>query len=55
MKTVGVTDLKNNLSRYIKLVKAGEIIFVSNRGKIIAQMHKPLLYGTKVEGVKGKT
>jgi antitoxin (DNA-binding transcriptional repressor) of toxin-antitoxin stability system len=42
MRTVSATDLKYNLSRYLKRVKNGEVILVSCRGEIIAEIRKPL-------------
>ena len=42
MKTVGVKVLKNNLSRYLKLVQEGEIVLVSDRNEVIAEISKPV-------------
>ena len=36
METVGVRDLKENLSRYLKRVKSGERIVVTDRKKEVA-------------------
>lgn len=36
MSSVGIRDLKNKLSSYLKKVKEGEIISVTERGKTIA-------------------
>lgn len=36
MKTVGIRELKNNLGRYIKDVKGGERLVVTDRRKEIA-------------------
>ena len=33
--------LKDNLSKYLKLVRAGEIIWVTDRDEIIAEIHSP--------------
>ena len=38
MKTVGIRDLKNNLSRYLSRVKRGEEILVTERGRTIARI-----------------
>ncbi|MBN1344860.1 MAG: type II toxin-antitoxin system Phd/YefM family antitoxin [Phycisphaerae bacterium] len=43
MKTVGVKALKNNLSRYLKLVKQGETILITERDEVIAEMHEPTI------------
>ena len=38
MISVGIKDLKNNLSRYLSRVKKGEDILITERGKTIARM-----------------
>jgi hypothetical protein len=43
MKTVGIKILKNNLSRYIKLVKDGEIVLISDRDEVVAELSKPVI------------
>jgi antitoxin (DNA-binding transcriptional repressor) of toxin-antitoxin stability system len=41
MKAVGVKNLKNNLSRYLNLVREGETVYVTDRDEIIAEIHRP--------------
>lgn len=41
MKTVGVRELKNRLSEYLRWVKAGEDVLVTERGEVIAELHGP--------------
>jgi len=41
MTTVGVRDLKNQLSRYLDIVKGGESVLVTEHNKIIAQISAP--------------
>lgn len=41
MKAVGVRVLKNNLSRYLQEVRAGEHIWVTDRDEVIAEIHRP--------------
>ena len=38
MKQVGVADLKNNLSRHLRLVEAGEVIEVTDHDRPIARL-----------------
>lgn len=38
MNTVGIKDIKNNLSRYLSRVKSGEEILITERGKPIARI-----------------
>jgi prevent-host-death family protein len=37
-KAVGIRELKTHLSRYVREVKGGEEIRVSDRGKIVARL-----------------
>lgn len=41
MKTVGIKVLKNNLSRYLQDVRAGETVWVTDRDTVIAEIHSP--------------
>jgi antitoxin (DNA-binding transcriptional repressor) of toxin-antitoxin stability system len=38
MITVGVMDVKTNLSRYLACIKAGEDVLITERGKPIARI-----------------
>lgn len=40
MKNVGVRELKNRLSAYIRQVKEGEVVRVTERGKTVAILKK---------------
>lgn len=42
MKTVGIKTLKNKLSHYIQLVRQGELVLVSDRDEVVAEIRKPL-------------
>jgi prevent-host-death family protein len=41
MKTVGVRELKNRLSEYIRQVRSGEGVLVTDRGEIVAELTSP--------------
>jgi antitoxin (DNA-binding transcriptional repressor) of toxin-antitoxin stability system len=41
MKTVGVRELKNRLSEYLRHVRAGEGILVTDRGEVVAELSPP--------------
>jgi antitoxin (DNA-binding transcriptional repressor) of toxin-antitoxin stability system len=36
--TIGTKDLKNNLSHYLRRVREGEVVRVTDRGKVIAEL-----------------
>jgi len=41
MKTVGVRELKNRLSEYIRQVRSGEGVLVTDRGEVVAELTSP--------------
>ncbi len=41
MLAVGIRDLKNNLSRYLRRVRLGERVLVTDRGRVIAELRPP--------------
>jgi prevent-host-death family protein len=41
MHAVGVRQLKNGLTRYLRLVEKGESLLVTNRNRIVAILKKP--------------
>lgn len=41
MKAVGVKVLKDNLSRYLRCVREGETVYVTDRDTIVAEIHRP--------------
>jgi len=41
MASVGIRDLKNKLSRYVRRVAAGERVAVTDRGRVVAELVPP--------------
>jgi antitoxin (DNA-binding transcriptional repressor) of toxin-antitoxin stability system len=41
MKEVGIRELKNRLSEYIRQVREGEVIMVTDRGEVVAELRLP--------------
>jgi prevent-host-death family protein len=41
METVGIRELKNRLSAYLHRVGEGEIIVVTDRGRVVAEIMSP--------------
>ena len=41
MQTVGVRDLKNKLSEYLRRVRLGEGVLVTDRGEVVAELLPP--------------
>jgi antitoxin (DNA-binding transcriptional repressor) of toxin-antitoxin stability system len=41
MKAVAVKELKNRLSSYLREVKNGEVVLVTDRGRVVAELRQP--------------
>lgn len=41
MNTIGIKVFRDNLSKYLNLVKDGEILYVKEKNAIIAEIRKP--------------
>ena len=41
MISVGVRELKNSLTRYLRLVDQGQALLVTNRNQVVAVLKKP--------------
>ena len=48
--TVGIRELKNKLSRYLDMVKAGETLSVTDRGAVVAYV-LPAASAAELEGL----
>ncbi len=53
MKTVGLRELKNHLSAYVRLVRAGETVVVTDRNEIIAELMPPNALQREAAGLAG--
>jgi antitoxin (DNA-binding transcriptional repressor) of toxin-antitoxin stability system len=52
MKAVGVRELKAQLSQYLREVGAGEIVLVTDRGRVVAELRAPGLPGRQESPVE---
>ncbi|MCZ6916507.1 MAG: type II toxin-antitoxin system prevent-host-death family antitoxin [Gemmatimonadetes bacterium] len=41
MKAVGIRELKARLSQYVREVRRGEVILVTDRGEVVAELRQP--------------
>jgi antitoxin (DNA-binding transcriptional repressor) of toxin-antitoxin stability system len=41
VKAVAVKELKNRLSSYLRDVRSGEVVLVTDRGRVIAELRQP--------------
>jgi antitoxin (DNA-binding transcriptional repressor) of toxin-antitoxin stability system len=49
MKAVGIKVLKDNLSRYLRCVREGETVYVTDRDTVIAEIHRPVGVAGRVD------
>lgn len=41
MRTIGIRELKAQLSRVLRLVQDGEAILITDRGRVVAELRRP--------------
>lgn len=49
MKTVGVAELRQNLSRYLRRVERGERLLVTDRNRPVAELGPPATSGADLD------
>lgn len=49
IKSVGIRELKNNLSAYLREVKRGTRVLVTDRNQVIAELREPLTMELPIE------
>ena len=45
MKAVGIRELKARLSEYLRLVRSGEVVLITDRGEVVAELSLPRTAG----------
>lgn len=51
MKSVGLRDLKNRLGEYVREVRSGEAVLVTDRGQVVAELIPPGQGSNELRGV----
>ncbi len=41
METVGIRELKNRLSLYVRKAEAGDVVVITDRGRVVAELVPP--------------
>ncbi|MBI3455223.1 MAG: type II toxin-antitoxin system prevent-host-death family antitoxin [Candidatus Rokubacteria bacterium] len=41
VRKVGLRELKNRLSEYVRRVRAGDVLLVTDRGEVVAELRPP--------------
>jgi antitoxin (DNA-binding transcriptional repressor) of toxin-antitoxin stability system len=41
METVGIRELKSQLSRYVRRAEGGDVVLVTDRGRVVAELWPP--------------
>lgn len=49
MRAVGIRELKNRLSEYVRMVRGGERLLVTDRGEVVAELSQPRETTAEVE------
>ncbi len=49
MITVGIRELKDRLSQYLRMVRRGEEILITDRGEVVAELRQPVSAGGDAE------
>lgn len=52
VKSVGVKQLKAKLSEYLRLARKGEVILVTDRDEVIAELRPARRHGATVDGIE---
>jgi antitoxin (DNA-binding transcriptional repressor) of toxin-antitoxin stability system len=42
MRTVGIRELKARLSEYVRAVRSGDVVLVTERGQVVAELRSPI-------------
>jgi antitoxin (DNA-binding transcriptional repressor) of toxin-antitoxin stability system len=53
MRAVGIRELKNRLSEYLRAVRAGERVLVTDRGRVVAETRPPVPGGPDLGSMRG--
>jgi antitoxin (DNA-binding transcriptional repressor) of toxin-antitoxin stability system len=51
VKSVGVKQLKARLSEYLRLARAGEVILVTDRDEVVAELRPARRHGVPADGL----
>lgn len=54
LRTVNIRALKDRLSAYLKDVQRGDVVLVSDRGRVVAEIRPPLVNAHAIESTEGK-
>lgn len=54
IQTVNIRALKDKLSSYLRLVERGDVVLVSDRGTVVAELRQPTMHQTAIDAVMGR-
>ena len=52
MKTVNIRALKDRLSAYLRDVQHGDVVLVTDRGRVVAELRQPTLGGAALDEIQ---
>ena len=53
MQTVGIRELKAKLSKYLRYARRGEVVLVTDRGRVVAEIRPPAVPTSGDGGLAG--
>ncbi len=54
IKTVNIRTLKDKLSAYLRQVQRGDVVLVSDRGTVIAELRQPTLHRAAADATQDR-
>lgn len=54
IRTVNIRTLKDKLSAYLREVQRGDIVLVTDRGRVVAEIREPTLNAASLDAVQGR-
>jgi len=54
VRTVNIRALKDKLSAYLRDVQRGDVVLVTDRGRVVAEIREPSMHEAALDAVQGK-
>lgn len=54
IRTVNIRTLKDKLSAYLRDVQRGDVVLVTDRGRVVAEIREPTLHASAIDAVQDR-
>ena len=54
VRTVNIRALKDKLSAYLRDVQRGDVVLVTDRGRVVAEIREPSMHEAALDAAQGK-